>query len=521
MKLLHLLPLLLLCPDSIFGQERLVRKREGPLPAAVVIENKFERNQPAETTNLTKDEEQFLRFLQEQSSHSFSYAPSAVPSKAGTTKAPTESPSTSPTESPSKSPTTSPSKSPTESPSKSRTKSPTESPSKEGAPTKSPSNVTPSPTKSSAPTDTACLDDQTFSYSENSVRTCANIDKQQFRRDIYCRYAEVQEACERTCGQCCYDSPDFSFVVRGDNKSCLWIKKKAIRVGKYCGVEDGNGLLVQDHCPEACEICREKTTVVPTRSPIASSTCENDSNWNFADSPKVTCKWIRNKEKRRQKFCPKPGIEDACPQACGVCCENDVAYRFDVNEVPRDCDWVSSPINRQTTYCDTFQNDKMVRDACPVACNRCLSTVTPAPTPSTSTPATPSPTPITPATPDPTPSTPATTPSPTDICLNDDSWNWFGSPKVTCKWIRSKESRREKFCSKASGMQSCPQTCGICCMDDPSYTFEVRDKNRSCPWVGKKDNRKSTYCDTRQNGDMVRNACPEACGACLDPPIAS
>jgi len=328
----------------------LVRKREGPLSAAG-MKNNLDSDASA-YSELTEDEEQFLRFLQEESSHSFSYAPSAVPSKAGTTGAPTASPSKSRTKSPSKSPI----KSPTQSPIKSPTQSPI----------KSPSNATPS----------------------------------------------------------------------------------------------------------------------PTRSPIDASSCVNDSDWNWLDSPKVTCKWIRNDEDRRQKFCPRPGVVDACPQACGVCCENDLAYAFTVNGVSRDCAWISTTA-LQSAHCGTRQNGRMIRDACPVACDRCQNNVTPAPSPST------------------------------PVCLNDDTWNWFDTDVVTCKWIRNKEARRKKFCPKASVLESCPQSCGICCEDDPSYKFKVNDKNRSCSWVGDKNIRKSKYCDTFQNGNMVRNACPYVCGACL------
>jgi len=105
------------------GNQLLVRKREGPLPAAVI-----KNNLDSDATNNLSDSDynkQLLRFLQEESSFSFSFsftyspAPNAVPSKA----------INSPTKSPSKSPTKSSS-----------------------SPTKSPSNVIPSPTKSSAPT---------------------------------------------------------------------------------------------------------------------------------------------------------------------------------------------------------------------------------------------------------------------------------------------------------------------------------------------------------------------------------
>ena len=216
----------------------------------------------------------------------------------------------------------------------------------------------------------------------------------------------MQEACARTCGECCYDSPDFTFVVRGENKSCLWIKKQPNRVKQYCGVEDGNGLLVQDHCPDTCGICRDKTNNTPTRVPVTSSACANDINWtsigNGIIRPRSHASGSATK-KDGVRSSVKQDVEDACPQACGVCCENDVDYSFDVNAVSRDCAWVSSTIDLQTTYCGTFENGKMVPDACP---DRCLSTVIPAPAPT------------------PSSSTPATTSPTADLCLNDDTWNW-------------------------------------------------------------------------------------------------
>ena len=102
---------------------------------------------------------------------------------------------------------------------------------------------------------------------------------------------------------------------------------------------------------------------------------------------------------------------------------------------------------RQKEYCKTFRSGRMVRDACPESCDRCLDPVNPAPTPA---------------------------PPPTNInCINDHDWTLDGKPLVTCRWIRNKESRRQEYCPQASIKEACPQSCGICCANELQYNFDV------------------------------------------------
>lgn len=64
---------------------------------------------------------------------------------------------------------------------------------------------------------------------------------------------------------------------------------------------------------------------------------------------------------------------------------------------------------------------------------------------------------------------------------------------------------------------ACPQTCGLCCADDASYTFPTTNSgDQDCDWLGKKQVRIETYCDQWLGGQNVKNGCPLTCGLCQD-----
>jgi len=312
-------------------------------------------------------------------------------------------------------------------------------------------------------------------------------------------------ACPLTCGQCCSDSTTFRFTVRGKPRKCNWIHHKLIRPSLYCGLGLTDGTTVSYHCPDACGKCRDTVDIAPTSSPVittASPTrapreggyCGNDPDWTWYDSPQVTCSWMKKKEKRRIKFCPKPGVEDACPQSCGLCCMDDPVFTFVTNGYNADCAWIREFPTRRQTYCGQTMEGRLIRDICPLACNQCQSTVTAAPTPSA-------------------PATPAPTAA---VCLNDNSWSFYTDPNMTCKKIRNNESRRKNYCPKRSVINACPQSCGLCCMDDPNYSMDASDSSQNCDSVSKSSNTKS-LCSQFRNDRMVRDACPKACNYCFDP----
>ena len=54
-------------------------------------------------------------------------------------------------------------------------------------------------------------------------------------------------------------------------------------------------------------------------------------------------------------------------------------------------------------------------------------------------------------------------------CTNSGSFKIEG---FSCMQIRNKEDRRAAYCKLASVSSSCPQACGLCCEDDPDFTFK-------------------------------------------------
>jgi hypothetical protein len=91
---------------------------------------------------------------------------------------------------------------------------------------------------------------------------------------------------------------------------------------------------------------------------------------------------------------------------------------------------------------------------------------------------------------------------------------------ITCEFLRYDEYERQKYCVDTTISDACPQTCGLCCEDSTSFKFRTSDgKKRDCEWIanhGTESGQAKTYCNTRNNGALVRVLCPQACGACKD-----
>ena len=101
--------------------------------------------------------------------------------------------------------------------------------------------------------------------------------------------------------------------------------------------------------------------------------CLNSDTYLFNDEPGKTCKWIRNKEYRRQSLCTKSEVRSNCPQSCGLCCDDDPNYNYTIkNVVPKTCEWITEDsLNQQ--FCNKYRNGRMVRDGCSKSCNFCQS----------------------------------------------------------------------------------------------------------------------------------------------------
>ena len=348
-----------------------------------------------------------------------------------------------------------------------------------------PVDLTPtaSPTKSFE----ACLNKDNYFYlTEN--RTCKFIRNKKSRREEFCPIAEVRKNCPQACGVCCTNDPAYGFKTYGKNVNCAWVGKRDSRKQLYCDTRQ-SGKMVRDACPVACDRCIDpigSNEPTPSISMVPTVSCENDQDY-FYVWPERTCKWIRNKEKRRREFCVEPQVLFKCPQSCGTCCIDNPKYKFGDN---KSCLWIRKQQSRIDEYCDTFQNMQMVRDACPVTCGTCLDPL----------------------------NTPTISPAPSrEICLNDRTF-FYQDPKKTCQWVRFKESRRQEYCKINSVKTNCPQSCGYCCDNDLDYSFKnFEGIGVKCYWVGKKQRRKNAYCDKFKNGRKVSDACPLACDQCKDP----
>jgi len=97
-------------------------------------------------------------------------------------------------------------------------------------------------------------------------------------------------------------------------------------------------------------------------------------------------------------------------------------------------------------------------------------------------------------------------------CLNSDTFKKEvnGVPR-SCVWIRFMESRRVEHCVDPEVLNACPQSCGSCCDDDPTFEFANNfDVDVDCAWISKNskriDVRRETWCGlTFENDVNVRD----------------
>lgn len=249
------------------------------------------------------------------------------------------------------------------------------------------------------------------------------------------------------------------------------------------------------------------------------------------------CRNIRIDSFRREQLCIFDEVKENCPQTCGIYCVDDPEYSFKLKKKKlggRKCNWLST-LERRETYCKRWSNKRMIRDACPIACNFCQAALLPkAPTPSpfegtkrpTTQPSkpptvaptkTPTKNPTTSPSKHPTVSPTFSSESPTVDCANDLDYFVLANPIATCAWIGNNESRREQYCSNPDTHRACPQTCGVCCRDDPTYKLTTGLKTRKgCGWLDAEEIRQRRYCGDANNGRLVKEACPIACNSCFD-----
>ena len=107
----------------------------------------------------------------------------------------------------------------------------------------------------------------------------------------------------------------------------------------------------------------------------------------------------------------------------------------------------------------------------------------------------------------------------TGTCVNNDSFRFDGQERKTCHWVRKNKNdndeRRNTYCKYDDVHINCPLSCGLCCMDDTSYTFVNENGNRKgCGWIANQSFRALKYCGTIHDGQALHYSCPLACAMC-------
>lgn len=228
------------------------------------------------------------------------------------------------------------------------------------------------------------------------------------------------------------------------------------------------------------------TTETANRS-LAS--CDDDSNFAFPyDGQMYSCNDFASDEAKRLILCNQESVRNSCMYTCGSCCADDATFSFNDSEKKRKCAWLTR-VNKAQRIAKFCKRNR-VQKGCPESCNLC--------------------------------------PAPVQNCGNSKTFEYVsGTTKRSCTNIRLEEGRRASLCLKDDVKEACPQTCGVCCVDDFEYTFpldQVPGGVGSCDWITQnkknKEKRKDQYCNRFLNGEMVRDRCPNACDFCFDPIVA-
>ena len=104
-----------------------------------------------------------------------------------------------------------------------------------------------------------------------------------------------------------------------------------------------------------------------------------------------------------------------------------------------------------------------------------------------------------------------------DDCINSRTFTQFyADRKRTCQNIRVLPERQQAMCAIPAVVENCPQTCGVCCVDEPDHTFQLLNEKEmvTCAYLTGNQARKDTYCRIWRSGRMTRDACPFSCDFC-------
>ncbi|GFH51681.1 predicted protein [Chaetoceros tenuissimus] len=275
MKLQFILPFALLSCNTASAE--LSRKREAATPESLGKEQSV----PITQLKLTEEEELFLRYLQEDSSHSFSLS------------GPTASPSHSPSASPSAKPSPSPSKSPTRAPIIGTR-----------SPTKAPVGDSPGVCK-----DSGCAVERIADFSGRKLqaavgsittRSCKWVGRKNTTKR--CSYKYMTSHCPDTCGTCslyqCSDSLATFYLWQSDKETCASLAALTdVKIEKFCRYKT-----VAGKCPVTCGACSK-----------SDKDCADSDKEFRLKTKKRTCTHVANKP----KLCNKNGVAATCRKTCG------------------------------------------------------------------------------------------------------------------------------------------------------------------------------------------------------------
>jgi len=118
---------------------------------------------------------------------------------------------------------------------------------------------------------------------------------------------------------------------------------------------------------------------------ISSTVCKDRYDFKYVFDLSITCFVLMRDNTKRQKFCKKSTIRDACKNTCGTdsCCGDDPDFRFSVNDVNEACDWITRNSNnvetRRENWCNEFKtfNGKSykIKELCRESCAKCKTPV--------------------------------------------------------------------------------------------------------------------------------------------------
>lgn len=150
----------------------------------------------------------------------------------------------------------------------------------------------------------------------------------------------------------CKDKPNWRYNDK-ERKTCEWIWKNPDKRARLCEKKR-----VKTNCPETCGVdCNDLINrngptdpMPPLEQTPPRDPCKNDPSWRWNDKERKSCDWISRKPQNKERLCVKRRVREACPETCGVVCE-DVSRNVPTDPIPPP----SSPI----TKCPKFLGAKV------------------------------------------------------------------------------------------------------------------------------------------------------------------